>query len=487
MVTCERKVHMILDEYDLRAKDLAEALHVTPALISKWKSGDRKVDKRSRMPLHIAEFFLDNIETTEKLDLLGRENLLRRVVKWLYDGSDTSPFPLRDDGGDGVDLPDDPPRGAGFAYYGVSGIYEALRLMSRRLPDKSTPITVYISSEYSMLLSDPSVAGIWEYLYTISGQPVRVVFEQWKDAGVIHKITQHLMPFLQSAKMELSYIMSSERYLCYNISFYAQDICMVMTTEAAGSAHSSVSLFLDDKSFVQPMGKVLGKLYDGATPMVECWQSSKNKGADESGYYEELYDAYGDLDMLQHGVSLLYGSVDAYKDLMAKAGLPRDMVRFRVDKFKKTKADYEQLLSRCRCREIIRLDAFDSAIETGRLNTTDLYFTGQSRFVAGKDILADILSGMVAALQRYDKLQVLLDRDAKSPAPSAWRIKEDRCFLLHSAEQEEMSSIYSNNWLLCNQYLDTYDERFRRARNAVRGRENVISALQMRLNKLGRT
>ncbi|MDL2238237.1 helix-turn-helix domain-containing protein [Christensenellaceae bacterium OttesenSCG-928-K19] len=488
MASFGQKLKTFMTDKKIKATELAGFLHVDPTLISKWTKGVRNVEQDSLILPELTYYLSQKIREPQPVidEHLGQ---IRTAIKdWLYDGSDIMEpdlsFLRKGGGGD-----DPPPVQQGYGYLGMDGVRVSLGfLMEQVQRQKDAPETnVYISSEYSMLLTDPKAEPVWDYLYEMNGmRPVRVIFEQWKDKDRTEQITKCLMPFLHAGKMELLYLISSERYLCYNAMFYADGAGMVMTTEPAGGAGNCVSLFLDNKSFVHPMGAVLDKLAKNAVPMLRVWDSVKNRGAMDSRFYDEILYRPGDLDAVHHGMHLAYLSVDAYERLLKKNEIPAAQIRFRKKKFAEQKVKMDQLLQGNRCREIYRFDVLDRMLQSNVIETTDLFYANRNCLRADREIVEDLLHGMVDMLQKYGNLQMMLVRDElEEYADVSWRVKEDKFLLMHT-RTDSMKSVSSDNWLLCRQYMRNFEELWGSTYQAVHGKKNVIDALTLRLQKLGR-
>jgi transcriptional regulator with XRE-family HTH domain len=484
-----QKLKTFLKDHNIKAAALATRLHVDATLVSKWTSGVRRVERDSLLLPMLTAYLAQHLNAARPLT----EESLRRVRgvigEWLYDGGDVMEPDLSFLEADGAPAAPQPVQ-QGYAYLGMDGVRVSLGFLRDKAQSQSdAPETnVYISSEYSMLLTDPQAVFIWEYLYEMNGgRPVRVIFEQWKDRARTEQITACLTPFLHAGKLELLYLISSERYLCYNAVFYADGAGMVMTTEPAGGAGNCVSLFLDNKSFVGPMGAVLDRLAKNAVPMLRVWDSVKNRGAMDSRFYDEILYTPGDLDAVHYGMHLAYLPVDAYERLLKRNKLPPAQIRFRKNKFEEQKRKMDRLLRANRCREVYRFDALDRLLQTGRVDTTDLFYANKSSLLADENIIGALLRGMADALKNYPNLQMVFTRGGLAAyADVSWRVKEDKFLLMHTAA-DSMKSVSSDNWLLCRQYMRNFEEIWSSAHHAVHGKRTVIDALELRLQKLGRT
>lgn len=483
MATLGQKLTFITKNNGITDEDLGEALGVVRSTVCKWRSGKLKFNKKEYAS-KVADFFVSNIDRAWLLSLLplpqddseDDKALGARIAHYLFDGSDIILRPIIQD-----HIFNDAPVKNEGCFLGMKGLSDALSLFSAHLRGEKEPppISVYLSSEYCSLLLEDRADLLWDYLYKINGnRPVIIIFERWQETGRVTKILQCLLPFILAKKLELHYIPSTERLFCYNISFVAKDKCMVMTTEPAGAFGTCVSLYVDSKEFVVPMSKVLAKLTRLARPIAKHIELPRI----ETERVNSLYTGVGDINAMFDCANLLYASVDGFHGFLEACNFSYDERLTPLSRFELQKNTFNNFLLRETNREIISLDAIDDFIVRSSMKIPELSFPAETSVPVSLEFIKEVLEGMVDYLERYRNLQIILTRGTGN-RDVVWRLKEDRLIVLHSFGGNEKTCIYSENWLFIDHYMNLLEDAYR-GKNTVRGKMNVISALQNRINRI---
>ena len=463
---------------------LGNALHVDRSTVNKWRKGTLRLDK-AQYADQVADFLVQHLDRQWLLSLLNLPEteaphdagLRGQIVDFLYDDGD-------------IILRRATSRHIVFdrqvinngCFLGVQGLFDALALFSSCLEKKDTrkPVCMYLSSEYCGLLLDQNADLLWDYLYEINeGRPVRIVFERWRETGRVTEIFNRLLPFILQKKVELYYIPSTERFFCYNISFLAENNCMVMTTEPAGGCGTSVSIYVDSQEFVIPMSKVMGKLERLARPVARFIETPRA----ETTCTNTVFGEEGDVSALFDGINLLYAAPEEFEALLESCGLSYQERRHHVRRFKEQQESVKRFLTGNMNREIFMLETIDDYITSAKIKIHELSFP-VPRVKVGLTFLESLLRGMMNALDDFENLRILLVRRGDC-WNMVWHMKEDRAILLHCFDGEDRVCIYSENSLFIEYYMGLL-ENTHQGKHTIRGKANVRIALQSRLDQIHR-
>jgi hypothetical protein len=318
------------------------------------------------------------------------------------------------------------------------------------------------------------------------------VFDGWTDHA--ETLTQNLkafLPFLQTGPIRLFLISAPQKFF-YNLTFFAKDAGMVITTEPAGSAGVCISLLASAPAYVIGMGAVFADIDHLSTSLARHCDGASTK--DEAVYYGRLFASPADVQALSGGVNLLDLDEDSYLSLLKQNGVTGSQRSWRRRKFAEDKKRFEEFLAEHRLKEIMSLPALDRMLTEGRLWTPDFSFH-EGEVKADGAILKNLLAGMLAAIEKYENLTVYLERGTSENTEFdrqnfTCRIKGDSSVLLHTWEIRENTQsvgkthvVYSEHWLLVYEYIKQFREALQ-SEQLMNTKHAVQAALQLRLERL---
>ncbi|MDR1815565.1 MAG: hypothetical protein LBR00_02645 [Clostridiales Family XIII bacterium] len=485
-----QKLKLLMDEYGIAGRELAEGVNVSPALVSKWRSGARAFQRKDEdAARRLAAFLVGRIGARDLSRITGMiaEELPQKLAGWLFDGQrievdvarvragwDASPAPPQQD-----------------VFLGTAGLQSALACFARRAHDgpdaaeRALRIHVYLSSDESGILLQKDAAGLWDYLRGIGGgEPIRFVFEQNQDARRTADILRHLLPHIEEGACDPVAIASSGHHFCYNLSVLAENRCMVMTTEPAGVPGSSVSLFVDAPEFVRPMTDVLGKLAAAGRPLVRRLATGRAETEALPAYFAED----GDVAVRSSALNLLYLSPEAFEEMLrphVRAQLSRHNY---TERFRKHKALFDAFLENnnrpggASYSEVVSVDAIEDAVADSVLRVHDLGLPLEGDVRVGPEIVVAILSGMADCCERYPRCDIRLAQagaaGAGAGADATWILKGRARGLVHLYSRGREKRCFETEDATM---IALYDERYEAehgAKGTIRAKMTVVRKLR---------
>jgi hypothetical protein len=322
--------------------------------------------------------------------------------------------------------------------------------------------------------------------------PVRVVFDGWTDHA--EKAAQNLralLPYVQTGKIRLSVINAPQKFF-YNLTFFAKNAGMVITTEPVGSAGACISLLASAPDYIRGMAAVFADFDHMCTSLARHLDGASTK--DEAVYTARLFEPFEDVQVYSGGVNLLYLEEDGYLSLLRQNGITGSQRSYRRQKFVEDKRHFEAFLGKGRLKEILSLPALDRMIAEGKLRTPDFSFhAGEVK--ADAVVLKNLLAGMLAAIRKYENLTVYLERETSESADFAgqeftFRIKGDSSVLVYTRESGEnipeggkTHVVYSEHWRLVYEYIRQFREALQ-SEQLMNTKHAVETALRLRLERL---
>jgi len=366
-------------------------------------------------------------------------------------------------------------------YLGSEGLLDALAVLENRMQGKTTDITVYLSLEHTRSVMGDCADKIWEMLWRMGGgNPVRLVFDNWTDAGEATKALRGLLPFMQTGRIRFCLIKSTQKFFYSNISIYAAGVGIVITAEPVGGFGGSVSMLVDSHDYLKGMGGVYAR-FDKNTKNVEKHQSP-SVTKDEAVYYGQLFDPGSDIKAVIDGADLLFMDIYAYLDLLKRNDVTGSQRAYRLDRFERDKQRFEELLASNRVTEVFSLPAFDQMISSRKIKTPDFSFHS-GMINADKKVLSSLFTGMLDYLERYENLSVYINHKNLPYDDFSCRVKGDSFVLLHSYGNGAPHVVWSDTWLLVYEYIRQFDETLQDS-DLITTRDAVKSALKIRLERL---
>jgi hypothetical protein len=464
-------------KYSLSNRMLAHALNVDGSTVSKWCSGAREF--KDVYTDGLVTFFFAVLGREKMQSLLQSDegvsdaDLKKQFEDILFNGAFPQPHPLP--------LPPSDPDGDYFL--GVRGLFKALSMLAReleRLPSES-PLNVYISTENCSTLFDDKASELWSYLYAVNdSRPVRLVFEQTRRPERIKDLVVRLLPDIEDGKLDLFTLPSNEHYFCHHMSFLAPKRCMVMTTEPAGVPGACISFCIGSPDFVAPMSKVYEKLNLSARRMTKQIAAPRTETLQ---IYEYLTDG-GVLSAMKNCLSLVYAGESEVGNLLKSQRGRYEKRRLLMDRCQREKALFEQFLENNYYREILPLDMIDDCIGRASMRIPELFFPATGPVPVSLSFIEDVLRGMIESLERFRHLEIALTCGAER-LDTSWRVKGDGSILLHRFSEAGKKCVYSEEWSVIGHYANKMEEAYS-ARKTIRGRRNVMMALQSRIDRIGK-
>ena len=486
------KLNYLKSLFHVTDGEIGDGVNMTTSQVCRWRNGERNLDryKDGNTAERLASFFIERAVLRRQRPRLAKllslseadvesKNItcVNALLDFLYNGESINDEPIADE---------KPAAGANDhrgSFIGVRGVIDALLSMEEKITHKSgAEISVYLSLEYSRLLQDEAVSEILALLYRMNRyRPVWVFFDSWQDDA--EKATRNLkalLPFVQTGKIQLNLVVSTQKFFYYNLTFFTKGIGMVITTEPAGGVGVSISILTESKDYIAGMGAVfadIGRISKTIAKYIE--PDSLKEGA---SYFARLFETTGDIRARYDGINLLYLDEADYLKLLKINGVTGSRRGYRHDKFIKDKRRFDLFLEQNRVKEIVSLYGIELMIRENKVNSPDLSFIDKE-IKADNTILRGLISGLLRYMEKYKNLSVFLEYAAGGGCEFSCRIKGDAFVLLHTRQNSKTHAIYSDNWMLVYEYIKQFQDILQSG-GLINTKDAVRSALQMRLDNI---
>lgn len=469
------KLTYIMNELNIISAELARKVFVDPAQVCRWRSGKR-IPKDEATIAAISACFLSATKTKYQRELLNSLlseydmpdlTLDEKLAIWLFD---ESPVTSKDNAGG--------PSNAGTCYLGVEGFITAIELLERKVARRlmPTPISIYITLDQVNLLLDTRLSAIWQRLGSLKGGPITIILEQPIGSLQLQELFVALLPHMQSGRLQLYHLTSSEHRFCYGITVLAKETGMTISLEPPGVLGPGIAMYIDDPSFINSMGAVLENYGNAARPMLKFIHDEN----DEFNHLRKCYSGKEALYAIYGSLNPLYAEPSEYGSLLAANGISGEDYKNKLSRFERLREDFISFLTRSQYNELIYiLEAADTQLYI-LPGTFD--FAKNEPPVIPMGFALSVFSGMAKLISEYDNFNVMLAR-GEYPAPNITHIKEDSFLLMQTSMAKSPVRVLSESWLLINGFLRHFDELQMNC-NSIYGKENLLYELNRRVKKL---
>ncbi len=484
------KLNLLMSENKISAAKLARDIHVDPSNVSRWLSGKRipkapfegEPDSEDMVAV-LSSYFFERCGSVRQEWLRGvtgigqapDDDFRKKLADWFLNGA-----PI-------VDTLRSSVADAAAAFMGFDGLQTAASLLAEaaRKSSGASKVYVYISSEHSSILIHERLGELLKALYRMYNEPLVLVMEQGFDYERISQVIGVLMPHMQAGILEVYYISSSEKYLCYNISILAENAGMIMTTQPqGGSPDSCVSVFVQTGAFARQMKTVLLKLSAGARPLFRFMRSAGETNSRSAA----LFDERGELFLRGALPNILHAKADAYARLLKAAGAPREAVRYRAGVFEEQQQRFRRSLENGeKVFESWSIQAINDLIKS-RTEYLPPPFSAYRGGTLPGIFAKSLLEGMLKNLREFENFNVLLTNEESSGAffsgpESTLKIKEDSFLIYQTLSGGEELQACSENLPLVSACTRQFREQWKNS-SGIKGRENVIAAIKDKIAKM---
>ena len=471
------KLKAIMSALGVRSSALSKRMLADPATVSRWRSGARPFSQDKGEGNRLAECLMSFVRSERQQKWLANAladyeeqglATAEKLALWLFDGREMR------------SCASEPAQAAGVCFPGVNGFLTAVGMLEHAVQSRivTPPLTVYIASEKAELLLDAKISrSLWQRLYDICHEPVRVILEQSGDADRLGGLLSSFMPYIRAGRIILNCVPGVERYFFYNLTVLARGAGMVVALEPPAGKGEPVSLFLEDAAFVSGTASVLSSLGEASIPVLKLVRDA----GEELRLTRSCYDSAAVLSTRFGCINPLYADEESYGELLKANQLSYETRKYRMRRFIEMRQAFERFLESGRYRTIVSLAAIEELMRDQAISMPDLSFSEESGIVAPASFAAGLLRGMMNFLNRYPNLELLLVTD-QAVVPELLFLKEDSFLLLKSSEADRTCA-YSDNWILLHEYEKQFESLWRSGKG-VFGKANVLYTLSRKLQKM---
>lgn len=507
-------LRVILEYFEIPNIDIAQAINISPSMVSNWVQGKRALRMSSGFVVAIADYILSKRTLTLRditwlkkhfqKDAIPAEfdsasDIKRSLVIWLADDGQDVLAVLKkpEDRCIAQDQNDGPPSSsylysigpAGRIYsddYSArAGIVDISMRLSRIFAtmEPGCVVDICLSSEAaSTITEDIFVAEIIK-AFRNKDLHIRMLVALSSNSFAVSRIINAYSQMIVNGNLELYISHGMMQPMIHQTSIFIPKTCAVAITELPDSFSPPAALFITESGFLKDAADGFDRIVRYAQPLMQLFSENNIKGIVDL-FRREFCDE-GDLDILSDGINPLMLDKEAYVRILRQKGFKGNALEWRSDEYHRIKDGFENNLKNGAVfREIISCEFLKSMTANGSCELPSMYFmdTGKTRMDA--ESCKDLLRGYIKKLYTFPNYHLSIAQPLREDQQGTRHIKHGRHITLNPWKSAQPMIIYSGQMIIIQEYQTSFNELWTSLSTGTR--ENTAVVLEMMLQENGK-
>lgn len=361
-----------MEYYDIQNRELAQAINVSPSMVSNWVQGKRALRTSSGSVTAIADYILSKrLPTSRDITWMKKQfeqagiftnfdsaaDIKRSLIIWLSDDGPEVLEILKRTGSThiGNEQPDlsnsqylhsiGP---AGRIYSNDYSVRAGVADISLRLGRifetmaENVTIDIYISSDtVSIIMEDVFMAEIIR-AFKEKGLRIRMLVALSSNSTALSRIINTYSQMIVNGSMEIYASYGMLQPMIYQTSIFIPDTCAVSITELPDSYSPPAAIFITENRFLKDYSDNFDRILRFAQPLMHFYPESLSKGIVDL-FHSEFRDE-GDLDILSNTVNPFMLEYKEYIEILEQQGFKASALEWRKEEFHRLKDGFENNL-----------------------------------------------------------------------------------------------------------------------------------------------
>lgn len=504
----------LLEYFEIPNRDLAQAINVSPSMISNWVQGKRALRMSSGSVAAIADYVLSKRFLTSRdiawlkkhfeqagisADFDSVADIKRNMIIWLADDgqevlnilqkrenicianeqAETPILPqyLYSIGPAGRIYSDDYSARAGAVDISLrlGRIFETM--------DEGLTIDICLSSEtVSTITEDVFITEIIKACRE-KNMRLRMLIALSSNAMAVSRIITAYAQMVVNGSMEIYISHGMLQPMIHQTSIFVPKTCAVAIIELPDSFSPPAALFITENLFIKDAADGFERVVRYAQPLMQFYHENNTKGIVDFFHREYRYE--GDLDILSDGINPLMLESEEYIEILKQRDFKGNALKWRSEEYLCIKNGLENnLKSGAIFREIISAEFIKNMVINGTCELPALYFmdTGNARI--GHKACIGILKGYIRMLKTYPNYHLSIARQLDENQQGTWHIKHGRHITFNPRKEAQPMLIYSDQMIMIHEFQMVFNELW--VNLSAGTRENTISLLDRMIEEIVR-
>jgi len=424
-VSFSDRLDFLLDLFDANMSKLARAIKVDPSLVSKWRSGARRIPADSIHMAAIAEYFAKSGLLPLKIERLTAElqrtvpigplttsrSLQMALIRYLSDDAphdQRTPYPASASNGLAGSV------GTYEVFYGVHGRRAAVLKLLRAVLVAPSPLELLLFSqeEMSWLTGDKAFLAEWaELLIGIvsKGHRLKIIHHVNRESEKIVSVIEHWMPVHLSGRTESYFLQKYSIPIVKSTLFVVRGTIAVMAAAPGQKGEASHTFYCVDPVVVRLAEEIFDSVLSSSLGLFHVFD--KASAIDYLEREREIQGQPGDCLCLSAAPSTLTMPLLLYEKLVSGMEIPSIEKETRINHHRKISDDFQRhLLSNRHADRHTEIEVAD--ISTGGVPPYEsLYLFQDSLYRASVEDYVLHLENLIALMRANSNFEyIVLDK-----------------------------------------------------------------------------
>ncbi len=505
----------VLDYFEIPNRDLAQAINVSPSMVSNWVQGKRALRMSSGSVGTIVDYVLSQRMLTQRdiiwlkkhfeqdgisTDFDSAFDIKRNMIIWLADDGQEVLDILKKP--EGIRIADDVinssdtskylysigPAGRIYSndYSARAGVVDIALRLGRIFKTMSAGLMVDIclsSETASTILQDIFIAQILN-AFMEKDLRVRMLIAISNDTIAISNIVSAYFQMIVTGNMEIYLSHGMMQPMIHQTSLFIPGTCAVAVTELPDSFAPPVALFITEEMFIKDAADGFDRIVNHAQPLMQFCQENNSKGIADLFHTEFCEE--GNLDILSDGVNPLVLERHEYERVLEKKGLKGNALEWRSAGYAQIRIGFDKNLKTGNViREIIFAKVIKDMVLSESCEVSSAYFMETGRTQLDRETCKAVLKGYVRLLKAFPNYRLAIAPELGDGQQSTRHIKQNRHIMINPWKSAQQTLIYSDQMIMIHEFQKHFNELW--INLSLGNRENTIELLEKMAKEMERT
>lgn len=505
----------VLEYFEIQNRDLAQAINISPSMVSNWVQGKRALRASSGSAAAIADYVLSRRVLTSRditwlkkhfeqdgisIDFDSASDIKRNLIIWLADDGQEVLDILKKTGDIYIEneqtdaLPSSQylysigPSGRIYSndYSVRTGVVDISLRLSRIFEtiEEGTNVDICLSSETaSTIMENVFIVEIIK-AFRSKNIRVRMLIALSSNSIALSRIISVYSQLIVNGNMEIYISHGMMQPMIHQTSIFIKNTCAVVITELPDSFSPPAALFITESIFLKDAADGFDRVVRYAQPLMQFYSESVSKGIVDL-LHREFCDE-GDLDILSGGVDPLMLEREEYCEILKQKGFKGSALEWRREEYSQVKNGFENNLKRGTIfREIISSESIKGMVVNGSCELPSIYFMDTGKMLIDKRLCAAILKGYARMLKTYPNYHLAIAQKLDENQQGTRHIKHSRHITLSPWKSARPMLIYSDQMIMIHEFQTYYNELWMSLSAGTR--ENTIAFLDIMTEEIEKT
>ncbi|HBN85098.1 MAG TPA: hypothetical protein DDZ89_14790 [Clostridiales bacterium] len=504
-------LRLILEYFEVPNRGLAQAINVSPSMVSNWVQGKRALRTSSGSVVAIADYVLSR-RTLDTRDITwlkkqfeqagistefdSASDIKRNLIIWLADDGQevldifkkTDNIKIaneqREDTNLSPYLHSIGPAGRIYSndYSAQAGDLDISLRLGRifETMKEDTTVDICLSSEaVTTVMEDVFIVEIMKAFKT-KNMRLRMLVALSSNSVSLSRIIAAYTPIIVSGKMELYISHGMMQPMIHQTSIFIPDTCAVAITELPDSLSPPAALFITENIFLKDSADGFDRVVRFAQPLMQFYPDYILKNIID--LFNREFSNNGDMDIQSDSLNPLMLESAEYIEILEQKGFKGNALEWRSEEYLRIKNGFENNLKNgIVFREIISADFLKNMVVNGCCELPSMYFMDTGITLIQTKSCAALLAGYIRTLKNYPNYHLYVAPYLDETQTGTRHIKHGRHVSLNPWK-EEPKLIFSDQMIMIHEFQTYFNELWMNLSAGTR--ENSISLLEIMLQEV---